>query len=171
MRKIISVLGISLITMALLAGCMHQTLSRSYTNSMYGFSLNPPPGWQHVENGSGGESVRFTPMNQSNVSLVVGTPFSLGEGLALSAFADKVEENLSASGMNYSVAYRDWRPFSDGTAYEIVYSYEQGGTTVRVKQVAVLKTRTVYLITFTAPYDLYVQFITSVDQCIDSFTF
>jgi hypothetical protein len=133
--------------------------------------MNPPIGWQHVENGSAGEAVWFTPANQSNVFLAVGTPFSLGEGLALSAFADKVEENLSSSGMNYSVAYRDWRPLADATAYEIVYSFEQNGTTVRVKQVAVLKTRTVYLITFVAPYDLYVRYITSVDQCIDSFTF
>lgn len=138
---------------------------------MYGFSLNPPLGWQHVGNGSAGEAVRFTPINQSNVSLVVGTPFSLSEGLALSAFADQVEENLSSSGMNYTVAYRDWRPLADATAYEIVYSFEQQGTTVRVKQVAVLKTRTVYLITFAAPYDLYIQYINTVDRCIDSFTF
>jgi hypothetical protein len=171
MRKIIGILGLSLMTFSLLAGCSQQSVSRSYTNTMYGFSLNPPLGWQHVENASAGEAVRFNPANQSNVSLVVGIPFSLGEGLALSAFADMVEENLSSSGMNYSVAYRDWRPMKDATAYEIVYSYEQNGTTVRVKQVSVLKTRTVYLITFVAPYDLYVRYITTVDQCIDSFTF
>jgi len=57
----------------------------------------------------------------------------------------------------------------EANAYEIVYSYEQSGTVQRVKQVAVLKTRTVFLITFTAPSDPYIQYITGVDQCIDSF--
>jgi len=90
MRKIISILGIILMTFSLLAGCMHQTRSGSYMNSMYGFSLNPPLGWPPAENGSVSESVRFIPANQSNVSLVVGKPFSLGEVLALSAFADQV---------------------------------------------------------------------------------
>jgi hypothetical protein len=53
--------------------------------------------------------------------------------------------------------------------HKIAYSYEQGETIQRFKQVAVLKTHTVYLITFTAPSDLYIQYIKGVDLCIDSF--
>jgi len=93
----------------------------------------------------------------------------LSEGLALSTFADQVEENLSESEMNDTVVYREWRSIPGAKAYEIAYSYEQGETVQRVKQVAVLKTRTVFLITFTAPSDLYIQYITGVDLCIDSF--
>jgi len=54
-------------------------------------------------------------------------------------------------------------------AYEIVYSYKQDSTALQIKQVAVLKTRMVYLIIFVAPSNLYIQYITGVDQCIDSF--
>ena len=98
--------------------------------------------------------MRFTPSNYSNVSLRITPPFSLSEGRALSTFADEVEENLSESGMNYTTVHRDWRAMEGAKAYEIVYSYEQNGTTQQIKQVAVLKTRMVYLITFTAPSNL-----------------
>jgi hypothetical protein len=134
-----------------------------------GFSLDPPAGWHRVENESSGIAVRFIPFNYSNVSLRISPPFSLSEGRALSTFADEIEENLSESGMNYTIVYRDWRAMEGAQAYEIVYSYKQDGTTQQIKQVAVLKTRLVFLITFTAPSDLYIQYVTGVDQCIDSF--
>jgi len=153
-----------------MAGCTQQVAHRSYTNTTYGFSLTPPAGWISVENESADVAVRFSPQNSSNVSFVVGVPFSLGEGRGLSTFADQVEENLSASGGNYSVVYREARPIPGVQAYEIAYTYEQNdGVVIRAKQVAVLRTRTVFLITFTAPNELYFMYLTAVDQSIDTF--
>jgi hypothetical protein len=163
------VLSVLLVVLILVAGCTERVSKRSYTNTMYGFSLNPPVGWHGVENESSDVAVRFSPINYSNVSLRITPPFSLSEGRALSTFADEVEENLSQSGMNYTIVYREWRAMEGAQAYEIVYSYEQDGIALRMKQVAVLKTRTVYLITFAAPSNLYIQYISSIDQCIDSF--
>jgi len=163
------ILGVLLVVFVLVAGCTEQVSKRSYMNTGYGFSLNPPVGWHGVENESSDVAVRFSPFNYSNVSLRITPPFSLSEGRALSTFADEVAENLSESGMNYTIVYREWRAMDGANAYEIVYSYEQDGTAQRIKQVAVLKTRTVFLITFTAPSNLYLQYITGVDLCIDSF--
>ena len=131
------ILSVLLVVFVLVAGCAEQVSKRSYTNNVYGFSLNPPVGWHSVENESSDVAVRFTPSNYSNVSLRITPPFSLSEGRALSTFADEVEENLSESGMNYTIVYRDWRAMEGAQAYEIVYSYEQGGTVQRFKQVAV----------------------------------
>ena len=170
MKKRVGVLGVGLISCLLLAGCTQQTVHRSYTNTVYGFSMTPPTGWTVVENQLASVAVWFAPSNSSNVSLAVGVPFSLGEGRALSTFADQVEENLSASGRNYTVVYREARLIPGAQAYEIAYSYEADGVVVRAKQVAVLKTRTVYLITFTAPNELYFRYLTAVDQSIDTFT-
>jgi hypothetical protein len=169
MKKQAFALGVLLISFVLVAGCAEQVSKRAYTNSEYGFSLNPPGEWHRTENESSDVVVRFTPSNYSNVSLRIAPPFSLSEGRALSTFADEVEENLSESGMNYTIVSREWRPMDGLLAYEIVYSIEQRGNALQSKQVAVLKSRTVYLITFTAPSDLYTQYIVSVDQCIDSF--
>jgi hypothetical protein len=169
MKKQGFVLGVFLIVFVLIAGCAEQVSKRLYTNTVDGFSLDPPLGWHNVENESSDVAVRFTPFNYSNVSLRITPPFSLSEGRALSTFADEIEENLSESGMNYMIVYRDWRAMEGAQAYEIVYSYKQDGTTQQIKQVAVLKTRLVFLITFTAPSDLHIQYVTGVDQCIDSF--
>jgi len=169
MKKITCIFGVIVVSSILLAGCTSQTVHRSYTNSLYGFSLDPPGGWDAVANESASVAVQFFPLNSSNVSLVVGVPFSLGEGRALSTFADQVEENLSASGGNYTVVYQDWASIPGVQAYVIVYSYEQGGMVQRVKQVAILRTRTVFLITFSTPSALYIKYLTAVDQCIDSF--
>jgi hypothetical protein len=168
MKNIWCILGIILVVV-LVAGCTQQLAKRSYTNTVYGFSLSPPPGWVRVDNELTSVAVWFAPENFSNVSLVIGTPFSLGEGLALSTFADQIEENLSNTGENYSIVYRDWLSLPGVKAYEIAYSYEQDGITVRVKQVAVLKTRTVFLVTFTAPSAQYIKYLTVVDQSIDTF--
>jgi hypothetical protein len=170
MKKFIGILGICFIIIFLIAGCTQQTASRFYTNSAYGFSLNPPVGWQHVDNESVDVAVWFSPVNSSNVSLVVGVPFSLSEGRALSTFADKVEENLSESGLNYTILSRDWRSIPNVQAYEIVYSYHLNGIVQEAKQIAVLRTRTVFLITFTAPITLYMKYLADVNQSIDTFT-
>jgi hypothetical protein len=169
MKKQDLILGVLLIVFILVAGCAEQVLRRSYTNTVYGFSFNPPTGWQQIENKFPNVAVWFAPENSSNVSLIVAVPFTLSEGRALSTFADQVEENLSESGVNYTILYRDWRPMLNAQAYEISYSYKQDGIVDYVKHVALLKTRTVFLIKFTAPSTMSTQYLTNVDQSIDTF--
>ncbi len=93
----------------------------------------------------------------------------LSEGRALSTYADEIVEDLSERGVNFSVLNRDWRSIPYRKAYEIAYTYEQDGLVEYVKQVAVLRTRTVFLITFTAPSTLSAQYLEEVDQSIDTF--
>ena len=96
-------------------------------------------------------------------------PFILSEGRALSTIADEVEQNLSESGVNYTILSRDWRSIPNVNAYEIVYSIEQDGMVEYVKQVAIMKTRTVFLVTFTAPGTASTCYLSDVDQSIDTF--
>ncbi len=169
MKNGLMVLGIVLLGLVLISGCTQQTASRSYTNETYAFSLNPPEDWQEIENEIPTIAVWFTPVNTSEVSLRVDVPFILSEGRSLSTFADQVEENLSESGLNHTVLSRDWRSLGSLQAYEIAYVYELEGTMVYVKQVAVLRTRSVFLITFTAPYSVSESYLSGIDQSIDSF--
>jgi hypothetical protein len=156
-------------SLVLLEGCTEQLTNRSYTNTMYSFSFDPPAGWQQTQSKSPDVAVCFIPEDSSNVLLTIGVPFPLGEGRALSTFADQVEQNLSESGLNFTVLFRDWRSIPNLQAYEIIYTYEQDGAREYVKQVAVLRTRTVFLITFTAPDTVVLQYLTAVDQSIDTF--
>lgn len=169
MKRVLLFPGIVILLLVLLPGCTEQTASRSYTNETYEFSLNPPEGWKEMENELPTVAVWFTPVNTSEVSLQIDVPFILSEGRSLSTFADQVEENLSESGVNHTILSRDWRPLGSLQAYEIAFIYELEGTMVYTKQVAVLRTRTVFLITFTAPYAASAAYVSVVDQSIDSF--
>lgn len=169
MKRVLLLLGIVILLLVLIPGCTEQTASRSYTNETYGFSLDPPEGWQEMENEPPTVAVWFTPVNSSDVSLRVDVPFILSEGRALSTFADQAEENLSENAVNYTILSRDWRSLPSLQAYEIAYVYDLEGAMMYVKQVAVLRTRSVFVITFTAPYSISGVYLSAVDQSIDSF--
>jgi len=168
MKKFFGVVSVICIAV-FIAGCTQQIPTRVYRNSQYDFSLNPPESWKEIEQKSTDVAVLFSPVNSSNVTFVIGKPFSLSEGLSISTFADLVEENLSGSRMNYSILRRDWRIIPGVQAYEIAYSFWCDSMNWTVKQVAVLRTRTVFLMTFTAPSKLYADYLASVDQCINTF--
>ena len=169
MKRFYCLLGCEFICLFVLSGCLQETADRSYTNDVYGFSLNVPVGWQEIDTSLPDIAVVFSPQNSSNVSLKIGIPFTIGEGRALSTYADQVEENLSESGVNYTILFRDWRSLSQLQAYEIAYWYDVDGTQRYVKQVAILRTRTVFLITFAAPLSASGQYVDEVDESIDSF--
>ncbi|MBN1280273.1 MAG: hypothetical protein JXA00_01345 [Candidatus Thermoplasmatota archaeon] len=170
MKKSSVITSLILLSVVLYSGCLGFS-ERSYTNTTHGFSLNPPSGWLVSEDCSGEGAVMFTPDDTSKVSLVVGVPFSLSEGVALSVFADQVEEDMSANWPNSSVWSRDWRSMPGALqGYEIVYSYtDLDGVLWKEKQVAVLRTRTVFLVTYAAPFAVYDQYVDVVNESLESF--
>jgi hypothetical protein len=171
MKKVLSFILFSILYMVLLTGCTQQIElpSRTYTNSFYDFSLNPPSSWGQIVNDDSSVAVQFSPENTTNVSLYIAVPFTLSEGRSLSTFADQTEENLLESGAEFTILHRDWGEISQLPTYELAYSYLQNGMTEYVKQVTILRTRTVFLITFTAPEPLANQYLTEVNQSIGTF--
>jgi hypothetical protein len=171
MKKVLYILSCGVFCILFLSGCTQQTQppSRSYSNGFYSFSFDPPASWHQVVTNDSSVAVQFSPENSSNVSLYVAVPFILSEGLSLSTFADQTEENLIESGAQFTVLHRDWGLSAQYPTYELSYSYEQNGTTNYVKQVAILRTRTVFLMTFTAPGAVVDQYLAQVNQSIETF--
>lgn len=169
MRESFCLLGMFLVLLIFFSGCTTTVSQRSYINTTYGFSLDPPTGWSVVENVSSMVTVRFAPPGESNASLVVDAPVILSEGLALSTYADHLEELFSGKTKNFSVVSRGETALGELNAYEITCSYETNQTIFHMKQVAVLKTRTVFIITFIARIDVYNTHIAAVERSIDSF--
>ena len=169
MKKTFVLLGVLLVVLLFCSGCTTQVSQRSYTNTVYGFSLNSPLGWSVVENESPTIAVRFAAPELNNGSLVVDAPIMIGEGRALSTYADQLEETLSENTVNFSVLSRQEKTIGGLDAYEIVCSYEDNHTVFQIKQIVVLKTRTVFIITFVASSERYDTYSAVVDGCIDSF--
>jgi hypothetical protein len=152
-----------------LCGCTRVDIEFGYQNDEHGFGFDPPEEWVYVENASEEVSVRFTPPSRDNVVLNISLPLKLSIGLALSVYADDIQEQYPEVVDNFSVVYRDWRDIEGLNAYEIICTYEENGVLFTEKQVAVAKSRKVFLITFMAMNTSYDEFIDVVDAGIDSF--
>jgi hypothetical protein len=171
MNKNLCFLSLCFLFIVFLMGCTQQTQAptRIYSNGFYDFSFDPPTGWHQVATNNSSTAVQFSPDNSSNVSLYVAVPFTLSEGRSLSTFADQTEENLIASGAEFTILHRDWGLSARYPTYELAYSYEQNGTRNYVKQVAILRTRTVFLMTYIAPGPVADQYLAMVNQSIETF--
>ncbi len=155
------------VVLIVFCGCTERSVDQEYVNETYGFACNPPLGWKTLAQNDS-NAVGFSPNTSANASLTIAHPLTHPEGLALSVYADDVEEAF-ASDSSFSVQRRTWRDHPRYTAYEIVYVYKENNQLMAGRQVAVQQTRTVFLLSFTAPVAAYDQFSEGVDHSIDSF--
>jgi len=168
MNKKLLIIGVGILILGM-CGCTEITIDREYINYEYGFALNPPEGWVVAENETDESVVRFYSPQRNDVYINISKPYRLDIGLALSTFADDIEQVYHEIMDNFTVAHRDWRDIEGLNAYEIVYSYDEDDLSMKAKQVAVTKTRTVFLIAFIATNESYDEYISFVNQSIDSF--
>ena len=161
--------SVSIFFMLLLCGCLETQLTTSYVNEKYGIGINPPEGWILQDNTSGKWIVTWFPSDNSSTSFSIAPPYRLDEGLALSVFADDIEENYPESYVNYSMLNRDWLTIGGLTAHEIVYSYARNGSFFRERQVAVKHIRDVYIIKYGSPLGEYDEFFTFVNKSTATF--
>jgi hypothetical protein len=168
MNKLVNVVCVFLLIIGL-SGCTQIEIDRGYINTEYGFALNPPEGWNVAENVTEQVVACFSSPLRDDVCLNISKPYRLDIGLALSVFADDIEEQYMDVLDNFTVVYRDWRDIEGLTAYEIVYTYDEEDTSIKAIQVAVAKSRTVFMISFIVTNELYDEFISPVNQSIDSF--
>lgn len=168
MIKVVLIVCVFLLILSL-SGCTQIEIDREYINTEYGFALDPPEGWKVAENVTEEVITRFSPPLRDDVYLNISKPYRLDIGLALSVFADDIEEQYPEIVDNLTVEYRDWRDIEGLTAYEIVYKYDEDDTSIKAIQVAVVKSRTVFMISYTATNESYDEFLFPVNQSIDSF--
>ena len=161
--------SLSIFVMLLICGCLERQLTSSYINEEYGIGINPPEGWVLQNNTLEKWVAIWTPSDNSSTSLSIAPPYRLDEGLALSVFADDIEENYPESFTNFSTLDRDWLTIGGLTAYEIVYSYAHNGFLFMERQVGVKHTRDVYIIKYSAPLEKYYDFFTFVNESMVTF--
>ncbi|MBU0496335.1 MAG: DUF1795 domain-containing protein [Candidatus Thermoplasmatota archaeon] len=148
---------------------MDNTLTTTYVNDEYGIGLNPPVDWSRNQNGSADRIVEWFPFSNSSVYISIARPYRLDEGLALSTFADSIEERYPDLVWNFTVIYRDWLTIGGLTAYEIIFTYRVNDSTYKERQIAVKHTRNVYVFSYSAPIDLYEEYSSIVNESISSF--
>ena len=168
--KPLGALGILVVLFVLVSGCTNLPVQRSYTNAQYGFSLDPPVGWLVDDNTTEEVAVRFSSPTSENKTLTVSPPYNLDEGLALSIYADQLEENAPLLYEDFIRVSRGWLTMEGFSGYEIVYVYLFDNMTYEARQVALKRSHTVFLLTYSSPVEGYDSSLASVNQSIASFT-
>jgi hypothetical protein len=160
--------SLCLIGLVLIGGCNESSIEQEYLDDRFGFALDPPTGWIDQHHLSS-KAVQFTPDDPLDARFTISVPLMLSEGLALSVYADDIEEQYPELFDNYETTFRDWRSHPVHTAYEIHYVYTESGQEMNAKQVAIEQQRTVFLLTFTATKESYDRYLSIIETSIDSF--
>ena len=168
--KALVVLTFFLGILLLFCGCFETQLTTQYINETYGIGIDPPEDWIQQEYAHPQVITGWGADINSTVSLVISSSFRLDEGLALSVFADDIEETYPNQYSNYSTLYRDWLTVGGLTAYEIVYSYSLNDSDIKERQVMVKHTRDVYILTYKATFSEYDIYESVVDTSISTFS-
>ncbi len=154
----------------LICGCLETQLTTQYINETYGIGIDPPEDWIQQEFARPQVITGWVADINSTVSLVISSSFRLDEGLALSVFADDIEETYPDQYENYTILYRDWLTVGGLTAYEIIFSYLLNDTIIKERQVMVKHTRDVYILKYRANLTEYDIYDAVVDKSISTFS-
>jgi hypothetical protein len=175
MKNRFLIVGIFVILITVgLTGCMDERLKGlDYVNTDYqqDFGFNPPEGWTKDEDDPYGV-VRFYGdiVDDFNMNLGLTEPGALGEGETLGSLAQDVEDNISKYFTEFNLVSSQYVTINGMQSYEIVYSYVQGIYNLQNKQVLVMKNNIIYIFTFAASQNSYNDYVSIVDQSINTFT-
>jgi len=182
MKKHIIFLGLILSVIGIfLCGCVENNSTEStesnllegleYTNTAYGFGLNPPDGWTTDENDQY-VTVRFYGpiINDFNMNLGINGPEVYEEGSALSEIIDDMIEAYPSVFTDFNYSSSDSITINGMNAYNFIYTFTMEGVELKQIQYLVEKQGKVSIITFTATIDVFDDYIDIVEESLTSFT-
>ena len=175
MKKELLVIGITLVLLAVsLSGCSDtskedELRGLGYSNTVYGFGLNPPSGWTTDESGLMGTIVIFYGPTEDNFTVnVFVTAGQLETGETLSDSVEEVIEFYTNYFTNFSLLSSNARTVNGMAAHEIIYTYLQGVNNLKQKQVMVEKNRKTIILTYSAIVSSYDNYLSVFDQSVSS---
>ena len=176
-KKLILVVTLILIITSI-SGCLEDKSSTDnalsglkYSNTQYGFGLNPPEDWTTDEADQYG-SVRFYGPQIDNFTMNLGVSFpgTLAEGDTLSSLVQEMKDNYPSAFTNYSFISSNARTINGMSAYDIVYTFTYDTSDLKGQQVLIEKNGKVIYTTFTASIDTYDDYISIIEESLSSFT-
>lgn len=179
MKKQIIFLGIILsIISILLCGCVQDNSSvitalegLEYTNTPYGFGLNPPDDWTTDEEDPY-VTVRFYGpiINDFNINLGISGPEVYEQGLTLSGLIDDMKEAYPSVFTDFNYISSDPITINEMDAYDFIYTFTMENVELKQIQYLVEKGNKVSIITFTTTQDVFDDYIDIVEESLTSFT-
>ena len=140
-----------------------------YSNTLYGFGLNPPDGWT-VDEGNPDQIVTFTGSAYENGTVNIRIAAGqLEEGNTLYDSAmDLMIQYLDTYLGEYTINSVKNRTINDMSAFEIIYTINQDEVQVKQKQVWIEKSRKTLILSYSAISNVFDTYDTVFEESLSS---
>jgi hypothetical protein len=172
-KQLIVVVAVLLISVGL-CGCFglnqeDELSGLGYSNTEFGFGLNPPAGWTKDTSGTLGLIVIFyAPIDDDFAENINAVSDILPSGTSLSSYVDTTIDYLNDYLTDYNLISSNPRTVNGMNAYEYEYNYTQVIYNIKAKQVIVEKNSKIIALTYTAEIDDYDTYSSEFEQCVNS---
>lgn len=176
MKKSLLIVGVAVLLITIgFSGCIDNNNSTlrnlGYSNTAYGFGLNPPDGWR-VDESQGGSVVGFfgPEVDGFTINILIGVAeYQTGE--TVKNVAEYVMEGAITSKTNFSLVSSGPRTVNGMNAYEFVATYISDyvqDVVAKVKEVFIEKNRKGLMICLTVPENSYDEYETVFEESLSS---
>ena len=162
-----------------ITGCTNQTNNgeenvpgfSKYENTDYNFKINYPDTWTKYENYLPNSIVTF--MAQSGGLGVLNGSLTVTVGDSGSMSMDEIKnshiENVSQIYTDFNLTSENSTTLSGFTAYKLIITYKQGIYSLKQMEIWTIVNTKLYFLTFIVLDENYDNYITTIDQMINSF--
>jgi hypothetical protein len=153
-------------TSLLILLCISTSPAFAYTNTKYGFSIDPPPGWTVTEPSYA--AVLFTGPTDSgftvNINIQVETTT-----MTLDQYKTASKQALQDAFDNLHIISEGSRTINGVNAYEVVYNFTYASVTAQQKQVWLIANGKAYIVVYTAVPSTYSTYLPLFETSVQTF--
>ena len=177
MNKSFLIIGVAVLLITVgLSGCFGITQQDKlsglgYSNTVYGFGLNPPDGWRVDETQSGALVGFFGPIVDNFTINILIAPVEFSPGETVKNTAEYVIGNGPESHTNFSLVSSGARTVNGMNAYEFVATYISSyvqDVVVKSKEVIIEKNRKGLIAGYSAPENSFDVYDTVFEESLSS---
>ena len=155
-------------TLVVLLVCVSVSSVQAYTNDKYNFSIDPPSGWTIDDTQTVAAVIFYGPVGEG-VSMNIEVE-SLPTPMTLEQYISAVKQLLPTFFSNYELLSEGTRgEINEVEAYELVYTFTQGSIDVKAKQVALVKDKKAYVISYGGTPTGYQEYLPAFEASVETF--
>jgi len=149
----------------------HEVGFTTYENAEYSFKIRYPTTWFKQEELLSNTIVTFAvdPGILESLSGSLSITVADTGSMSIEAIKDSHIENISMLFTDINISYDDSTTLAGESAYELIYTYRQGVSTIKQREIWTIKDDTLYFLTYIVEEKDYDMYVNNIEQMINSF--
>ncbi|MEA3420909.1 MAG: PsbP-related protein [Acidobacteriota bacterium] len=142
----------------------------TYENAQYGVRIKYPDNWTKNENYVANSIVTFFPDSNDTLKGRFSVPvLELEESMDMEWFKQAHIENLSLILTDFNITYNASTTLAGFSGYTLIFTFRQGTYTLKQRKIWTIENNTLYLLTYSVDQNLYSDYVSVVEQMVNSF--